>query len=91
MKVVLGTDRLLKVDPATVAEDFGKYGRTEEKVKIALFWCGSVNQLKFDKAQKEGTMLPGLHNPAYYPDFEPTYRTGVAGMCAAMIDLFNNN
>jgi len=91
MKNILGREDLIKVDPATVAEDFGKYGLTEEEVQIGLFWCGSVNEAKYNESITNGSQLPGLHNPAYYPDFEPTYKAGVAAMSKAMIDLFNNN
>lgn len=90
MKDILGSENIIKVDPATVAEDFGKFGLTEEKVKIALFWCGSVGKERYNKYQLNGDQLPGLHNPAFFPDFDATYRSGVAAMTRTMIDLFNN-
>ena len=89
MRNSIGVENVIKVAPATVAEDFGKYGLTPEGVKIALFWCGSVNRGKYESSISGGYRLPGLHNPSYYPDFEPTYKTGVAAMSRTMIDLFN--
>ncbi|MCK7531193.1 MAG: hypothetical protein MZV63_09195 [Marinilabiliales bacterium] len=46
MAGILGKENVIRVEPSTVAEDFGKYGRTPEKVKIALFWLGGVNSQK---------------------------------------------
>lgn len=89
MSNILGKDKVIQVDPATVAEDFGKYGRTPENVKIALFWAGSVSQKLYKDHVEKGTFLPALHNPAFTPDFESTYRGAVAAMSRAMIDLFN--
>ncbi|MBE0679356.1 MAG: amidohydrolase, partial [Bacteroidales bacterium] len=73
MEKALGKDFVLRVDPSTVAEDFGKYGRTDEKVKIALFWLGVANREKYEKSIAEGTMLPALHSSNFLPDFVPAY------------------
>lgn len=89
MKQLLGDENVIQVEPLTVGEDFGKYGRTEENIPIALFWLGGVNKAKYQDHLENGTALPGLHNAAFYPDFEPTFKTGVAAMTQAMIQLFN--
>lgn len=86
---VLGDSNLIRVEPVTAGEDFARYGRTEEKVPIAMFWLGSVQPARFEEHLNRGTPLPGLHNPGYYPDFEPAYRTGVLGMSKVVLDLFN--
>ena len=86
---VLGEENVIEVDPETAAEDFARYGRTEEKVPIAMFWLGTVNKLMFEQHTKEGVPIPHLHSPEFYPDFEPTYRTGVLGMSRVILDLFN--
>jgi len=90
MASVLGKENVVRVDPSTVAEDFGKYGRTPEKVKIALFWLGGVNRAKYSDSVEKGTMLPALHSGNFLPDFVPAYTTGVTAMSKAMIDLFNS-
>lgn len=91
MKDILGEENIIKASLGTAAEDFGKYGRTEEKVPIAMFLCGSIDSERYNKIIQSGEKLPGLHNSAYYPDFEPSYKAGVSAMTKAMIDLFNNN
>jgi hippurate hydrolase len=87
MKNILGEANVLQVDPATVGEDFGKYGRTEENIPIALFWLGGVNQKLYDDYAKNGTFLPPLHNSTFSPDFLPTFRGGVAAMTKTVIEL----
>ncbi len=89
MEKMLGADRMFEVNPSTVGEDFGKYGRTPEQVPIALFWLGGVEKEKYRDYRENGTPLPGLHNAAFHPDFFPTFSGGVAAMTRTMIDLFN--
>lgn len=88
MAGILGKDNVIRVEPSTVAEDFGKYGRTPEKVKIALFWLGGVNRQKYTESLEKETMLPALHSSNFAPDFVPAYTTGVTAMSRTMIDLF---
>jgi len=90
METVLGKENVIRVDPSTVAEDFGKYGRTDEKVKIALFWLGGANRDRYDESIANATMLPALHSSNFAPDFIPAYTTGVSAMSRTMIDLFNS-
>jgi len=90
MAGILGKENVIRVEPSTVAEDFGKYGRTPEKVKIALFWLGGVNRQKYTESLEKGTMLPALHSSNFAPDFVPAYPTGVTAMSRTMIDLFNS-
>ncbi|MCU0377521.1 MAG: amidohydrolase [Bacteroidales bacterium] len=87
MSAILGKQNLIKVDPATVAEDFGKYGRTSENIKIGLFWLGGVNVSKYQESVSKNTVLPVLHSEFFYPDFRPAYTTGATAMSRAIIDL----
>ncbi len=89
MQQIIGTENVYQVNPATVGEDFGKYGRTAENIPIALFWLGSVNPQFFKECKENGNPIPGLHNSAFIPDFNPTFTTGVAAMSKNVINLFN--
>ena len=89
MEKMLDANSMFEVNPSTVGEDFGKYGRTPEKVPVALFWLGGVEKEKYLDHMNNGTSLPGLHNAAFHPDFFPSFRGGVAAMSRTMIDLFN--
>jgi len=90
MKEILGDKNVIQVDPATVAEDFGKYGKTEEKIPIALFWLGGVNEDRYNDHIEKNTYLPPLHNSSFAPDFNPTFKCGVNAMTKAVINLFGN-
>ena len=90
MREILGNGNVIQVDPAMVAEDFGKYGRTEEKIPIALFWLGGVSQNKYNEHKEKGTDLPPLHNSSFAPDFDPAFKCGVEAMSKAMINIFGN-
>lgn len=89
LETVLGKENVIRVDPSTVAEDFGKYGRTDEKVKIALFWLGGANREKYEESITRGTNLPALHSSNFAPDFAPAYTSGVSAMSRSLIDLFS--
>ncbi len=91
MKDMLGDENIISASLGTAAEDFGKYGRTEENIPIAMFLCGSIGKERYNKHLANGEKLPGLHNSAFYPDFEPSYKAGVSAMASAMMGLFNNN
>jgi amidohydrolase len=87
MREILGNANVIQVDPAMVSEDFGKYGRTEDKIPIALFWLGGVNPKKFNEHIENDTDLPPLHNSSFAPDFDPAFKCGVAAMTRTVIDL----
>ena len=86
---ILGSENVIEVEPLTAGEDFARYGRTVDKVPIAMFWLGTVSGEKYAAYLDHGEALPGLHNPEFYPEFIPTYKTGVRAMSKAVIDLFN--
>jgi amidohydrolase len=90
MKNIVGEDKVIQVDPSTGAEDFGKYGLTDEKIPIALFWVGGVNNTLYFNHVEKGTFLPSLHNSSFAPDFIPSFKCGVPAMSRAIIDLFGN-
>jgi amidohydrolase len=89
MKDILGDGKVIQVDPAMVAEDFGKYGRTEEKIPLAIFWLGGVSQSKYNDYLEKGTILPSLHSPLFAPDFEPSFKCGVAAMSRVILGILS--
>lgn len=90
MKEILGNENVIQVDPAMVAEDFGQYGRTGEKIPIAIFWLGGVSLKNYTDHIKNGTKLPPLHNASFAPDFDPAFKCGVEAMSKSVINLFGN-
>ena len=73
--------------PVMGAEDFGLYGRTEHKVPICIFWLGTITKESVNESIKTGKTLPSLHSSKFAPVPEPTLKTGVTAMSAAVLDL----
>ena len=67
-------------------EDFSRYGR--EGVPIFLYFLGTVAPERVAESLREGGQpLPSLHSDRYYPVPEPTIKTGVLTMSAAVLNL----
>lgn len=82
----LGPANLVEEKPVMGGEDFGMYGRTGERVPICILWLGSADR----ERSREGHPPP-IHSPFYAPDLEPTLRTGITALVAAVLDLAGAN
>ena len=80
-------DRVVSVKPVMGGEDFSEYGRTADKIPICLFWIGGAKREVFEETQRSGKPLPSLHSPFWAPDPEPTIKTGITAMTAAVLEL----
>ena len=69
------------------AEDFGLYGRVEPKIPICIFWLGTITKESVTESIKTGKTLPSLHSSKFAPVPEPTLKTGVTAMTAAVLEL----
>jgi amidohydrolase len=69
------------------AEDFGLFGRTADKIPICIFWLGTVEADRFKESQRTGQPLPALHSSQFLPVIEPTLKTGVTAMTAAVLEV----
>lgn len=83
----LGAENVKQEPPGMAGEDFARYGRTEEKVPIFMFWLGTVDPGHYAAAQRGELALAPLHNSRFAPLPEPTIKTGVVAMTAAVLDL----
>ncbi|WP_199186873.1 M20 family metallopeptidase [Blastopirellula marina] len=81
----LGDENVVPSEPSMGGEDFGRYGLAG--VPILMFQLGSVEQKRLDRFAELGQAPPSLHSPFYYPDIEPTLRTGLRAMIAGSLDL----
>jgi len=73
--------------PSMGGEDFAEYGRTDAKIPICLFDIGAVEPAKVEESKRTGKPLPSLHSPLFAPAPEPTLKTGVTAMTAAVLEL----
>lgn len=85
-KSVLGPENVVKTSPVMGSEDFG-YLSLDQKIPSVIFWLGAVDPVKVKESQERGIALPSLHSSLFAPVPEPTLRTGVKAMTAAVIDL----
>jgi hippurate hydrolase len=86
LKEVLGADKVASRPAVMGGEDFARYGRAG--VPVFLFWLGTVSPERVAEAAKEGGKpLPSLHSPFFAPVPEPTIKTGVLAMSAAVLNL----
>ena len=86
-----GAEQMVSTKPIMGAEDFGLFGRTEHKIPICIFWLGTVEPERFKEHQRTGKPLPALHSSQFLPVLEPTLKTGVTAMTAAVLELFAPN
>jgi hippurate hydrolase len=82
----LGEDRVAEVPPVMGGEDFGRFS-LEGEIPSTIFWLGAVDPARMAAAQASGESLPSLHSSEFAPLPEPTLRTGVTAMSAAVLDL----
>ena len=83
----LGADNVKTIDPEMGGEDFSEFGRTTDKVPICLFRVGAVDPAKAAESQRTGVPLPSLHSSKFAPLPEPTIKTGVTAVTAAVLEL----
>jgi amidohydrolase len=84
---VLGAENVEHVEPVMAGEDFSQFSLPDLSVPACIFWVGAVDPKKMEEARKNRTPLPTLHSSKFAPVPEPTIRTGVVAMTAAVLEL----
>jgi amidohydrolase len=82
-----GEGNVTREKPVMGGEDFSEYGRTADKIPLCMFWLGAVAPERVKAARLSKETLPSLHSPNFQPAPEPTIKTGVAAMTAAVLEL----
>lgn len=80
-----GRENIVPANRVMGAEDFGEFATGG--VPIFLFRLGTIEVKRLKEFRDSGTALPSLHSSRYYPDPEPTLRTGVRASAAALREL----
>ena len=86
-KKSLGDENVEMVDPTMGGDDFSEYSLPDHSIPAVYFHCGAVDKAKIEEFKKAGKELPTLHSSKFAPVPEPTIRTGMIGMIAAVLDL----
>ena len=82
----LGANNVVKWPPIMGSEDFGNFS-LDNQIPSCMFWLGAVEPAKVETSKKSGKPLPSLHSSLFEPLPEPTLRTGVKAMTAAVLEL----
>src|SRR5258708_6066664 len=83
----LGDENVEIVDATMGGEDFSEYSLPDHSIPAVDFHIGAVDPVKIADSKKNGTMLPSLHSSKFAPVPEPTIRTGIIAMTAAVLEL----
>src|SRR5205809_106347 len=88
-KKTLGDQNVEMVDPTMGGDDFSEYSLVpEHSISAVYFHVGAVDPAKIAESKKPGASpLPSLHSSKFAPVPEPTIRTGMVAMTAAVLDL----
>jgi len=88
-KKTLGDKNVELVDPTMGGEDFAEFSLLpEHSIPAVDFHVGAVDPAKIAESKKPGASpLPSLHSSKFAPVPEPTIRTGMVAMTAAVLDL----
>jgi hippurate hydrolase len=83
----LGNENVKIVDAVMGGEDFSEYSLPDHSIPAVNFHFGAVEPEKMAKYKQERKELPTLHSSKFAPVPEPTIRTGIVAMTAAVLDL----
>ena len=83
----VGADNVVNSHPEMVSEDFGLFGLEGHQIPTVMLRLGAVAPERVAESKATGKPLPSLHSALFYPQPEPTIRTGVLVMTASVLDL----
>jgi amidohydrolase len=83
----IGKDNVTEAPPVMASEDFAYFSLENHQIPAVMFALGAIDLDRFAASDRGGAPLPSLHSGFYYPAPEPTLRTGVIAMTAAVLDL----
>jgi hippurate hydrolase len=86
-KKSLGNENVKIVDPTMGGEDFSEYSLPDHTIPAVDFHIGAVEPAKMAEYKQAGKELPSLHSSKFAPVPEPTIRTGIVAMTAAVLEL----
>jgi len=78
----LGAENVIKIDPLTVSEDFGRFG-LGGKIPTVMMHVGATDPARI----ASGERVPGLHSSGFAPVPEPTLRTAIKSMTTMALEL----
>jgi len=86
-RAALGEERARRVERCTYSDDFAQFGLEQPGIPLCYFLLGTVGHDTPSPTDAAGTFHPGIHNPGFAPVPEPTIKTGITAMTAAVLEL----
>ncbi len=83
----IGAANVKPIQAEMGGDDFCEFGRTAAHVPLCYFRLGAVAPEKVAESERTGVPLPSLHSSKFAPVPEPTIKTGVTALTAAVLDL----
>lgn len=85
LKAVLGESHLHPLAPVMGGEDFSQYSLAG--VPCCMLRLGTIDPELFEKEKSGDAIIPSLHSPQYAPVPEPSIKTGIEAMTAAILRI----
>lgn len=83
----VGAQNVVPSHAEMVSEDFGLFGLEGHQIPTVMLRLGAISPERIAESKSTGKPLPSLHSALFYPQPEPTIRTGVIVMTASVLDL----
>ena len=87
LKRSLGADNVSEGPPVMGSEDFGAFALEDHSIPAFMFNVGAIDDARLAEMKRTGRPVPTLHSSLFWPTPEPTIRTAVKAMTAAVLDL----
>ena len=87
-RMTIGDENIGDAEPSMGGEDFSRYGRAG--VPILMYRLGTVAPERLQRFRELGIPPPALHSGLYYPDPEPSLRSGILTLSAAALELMSH-
>jgi hippurate hydrolase len=84
---VLGAANVTELRPEMASEDFGLLGLEGRQIPTFMARLGVADPRQLAESRRAGKPMPSLHSSIFYPQAEPSLRTGVVALTAAVLDL----
>ena len=84
---LIGKDKVVPVPPIMGSEDVGRFSLEGNQIPAVMFWLGAGDPAVVAESRRTGKPVPSLHSAMFAPLPEPTIRTGVKAMTAAVLEL----
>lgn len=85
---LLGDENVEEGEAVMGGEDFGRYGREDPRIPIFMYRLGTISADRMAASKEDDAQpLPSLHSSKFYPEPEPTIKTGAQTLAVAVLEL----